>query len=587
MAKNDRSKKIWHLPKRGSVHQTIAMIHIIDEKNIDGARWNPQKQELLGTEIGKAGLSRNGRALTHQSVRTLLANMPQYLGFVFKNKEGNSSKLNITKVGFKLLKTHPKEKVFCFTNEGRKYENTIDTYIKNNVYITESEVFKEQLLKLIITNPNIKKDCEDILLFPFRFTLKLLLELNYLDKEELAYIVFHSTNENSINSVKERILSFREQKIERRKAEINEYCKTEEGQLTLVKAPTAGYYMELCASSGLCEKDKIEIENYKTLQTIKLKNKDLVIKSLEEFKDIEAFNFGDDIELWSVYFGDPDVKFPPFNTEIKYGGTNEVLVTVSNDGIIHRSFSLGPEKSSALIPVFSETEYQLAVIDLSTGKELGKFKKKFDYLENEYVINLSNEYQVDELDIAIAVTDMFSRKSGFDKKYESKLLTLGKHLGRNFLLPNYKGGRLEFLFSKLLDSLESSEVIDSFEWNGRIGDYGLALPALGGKQGYPDLIFEIDKYLFVLELTTIRSNSLQWSAEGASVPEHIEKIKKQYIDKQIIGIFSAPKISPRVQTQLDLHLKHNGISINFIDVFELSKILQEAKSKQELIKKLV
>lgn len=223
MAKNDRSKKLWHLPKRGSVHQTIAMIHIIDEKNIDGAKWNPQKQELLGTEIGKAGLSRNGRALTHQSVRTLLANMPQYLGFVFKNKEGNSSKLNITKVGYKLLKTHPKEKVFCFTNEGRKYENTIDTYIKNNVYITESEVFKEQLLKLIITNPNIKKDCEDILLFPFRFTLKLLLELNYLDKEELAYIVFNSTNENSINSVKERILSFREQKIERRKAEIDRY----------------------------------------------------------------------------------------------------------------------------------------------------------------------------------------------------------------------------------------------------------------------------------------------------------------------------------------------------------------------------
>lgn len=134
MAKINRSKKLWHLPKRGSVHQTIAMVHIIAKKNIDGSMWNSQKQEMLGTEMGKAGLTRKGRALSHQSVRTLLANMPQYLGFIFKDKEGNLSRLNISKVGRKLIKIHPKEKVFCFINEGRKYDNTIKTYIKNSVY---------------------------------------------------------------------------------------------------------------------------------------------------------------------------------------------------------------------------------------------------------------------------------------------------------------------------------------------------------------------------------------------------------------------------------------------------------------------
>ena len=40
--------------------------------------------------------------------------------------------------------------------------------------------------KLQITNPIINKDCENIYVFPFRFMLKILLRLKYLDKEEIA-----------------------------------------------------------------------------------------------------------------------------------------------------------------------------------------------------------------------------------------------------------------------------------------------------------------------------------------------------------------------------------------------------------------
>lgn len=587
MAKTERSKKIWHLPKRGSVHQTIAMIHIISDKNIDGARWNSQKQEVIGTEMGKAGLTKNGRSLTQQSVRTLLANMPQYLGFISKSRIGNSSTLDISKVGNKLIKIHPKEKVFYFSNEGRAHDNTIETYIKNNVYITHSEVFKDQLLKLFITNPNLKKDCEDILLFPFRFTIKLLLELDYLDKEELAYIVFHSKNNDSIKTIKERIISFREQKIERRIAEIREYSKTEEGKLTLIKAPTSGYYMELCASSDLCEKSTVKIKGYKNLPTIKIKDRQKVIDSLREFENVEPFDFGDDIELWSVYFGDPDIKFPPFNMEFIHKEEYEILVTISNNGLVYKSFSLGKETKSKKIPVFAGANYEVSVIDLLTGKELDKFNKSFEYLETQYEIVVDKHYSRTNVDPSLGINEMFSRSSGFDESYESKLKVLGKYLGKNYLLPNYRGGRLEQMFSEEIEKLEAKHIIDSYQWYGRIGEYGLALPALGGKEGFPDIVFEIEDYIFVLELTTIRSDSLQWSAEGASVPEHIEKIKIKYPEKKVIGIFSAPKISPRVQVQLGLHLKHNNTKIMFIDVFTLSKIFVDSSSKEDLVTRLL
>ena len=63
--------------------------------------------------------------------------------------------------------------------------------------------------KLIITNPSIRKDCENILVFPFRMTLKVLLEIEYLDIEEIGYILFHAKAEDQLDMIMQRISNFR------------------------------------------------------------------------------------------------------------------------------------------------------------------------------------------------------------------------------------------------------------------------------------------------------------------------------------------------------------------------------------------
>ena len=53
MAQKNRSKEIWLVPKRVSLHQTICLIDGIIERKYDGTVWNPQKQNNLGVNLKK------------------------------------------------------------------------------------------------------------------------------------------------------------------------------------------------------------------------------------------------------------------------------------------------------------------------------------------------------------------------------------------------------------------------------------------------------------------------------------------------------------------------------------------------------
>src|SRR3989338_5797401 len=106
MAKLTRSKELWHIPKRGSIHQTIYMVYILAWEKFLGKTWSPGKQEAIGTEMGKAGLTESGGSITHQSVRTLLANLPKYLGFVYIDESSRPARIIVTDIGYELIKRH-------------------------------------------------------------------------------------------------------------------------------------------------------------------------------------------------------------------------------------------------------------------------------------------------------------------------------------------------------------------------------------------------------------------------------------------------------------------------------------------------
>jgi hypothetical protein len=53
MAKIGRSREIWHIPKRGNVHQTIYMVYVLTWDKFLKKTWSSGKQEALGSEMGK------------------------------------------------------------------------------------------------------------------------------------------------------------------------------------------------------------------------------------------------------------------------------------------------------------------------------------------------------------------------------------------------------------------------------------------------------------------------------------------------------------------------------------------------------
>ncbi|MCK4664863.1 MAG: hypothetical protein KAT68_18475 [Bacteroidales bacterium] len=583
MAKIDRTKELWHIPKRGNVHQTVFMVNMLALDKFLNKTWSSGKQESMASELIKAGLTSTGK-LSHQSVRTLLANLPKYLGFVFIDESSTPSKILVTDVGYELIKNHPLDKIPKL--------KTLSDYEKAKELIETSEVIQKQMSKLIITNPIIKNDCDNILVFPFRMTLKLLLKLEYLDIEELAYIIFHTKSEEEFPVLLERIKNFRSLSFTKRTSEINAYRKTPEGNLTLVKAPSAGYYMYLCFSTGLCQRIKVTVNKKKSniLSAIRLVDKAIVTNILKQFENAEIYNFDNDWFLWKEYFSNPKRLFPPFNVTIKINTKEQFLVTIEQKGQL-RANGLIFDKSFSF-PVFRNEEYKVTFFDFNSSKIAFSSNISFTEKKRLSLINLKADNKTKPNSLASVsdkILDFFSNKNnGFDKEYSLKLKTLQKVIGKNYFHSVFKGGRLEALFNELLSLAKDSKKIDEVFWFGKedITEYCIAKPAPGGKNGNPDLVFEIDNFQFVLELTTYKGNRAQWnSSEASSVPDHIAKFKSENPKKKTIGIFSAHSIHEQLRKNLTLNAKEEKVGMIFINCIDLANLF--LKTRKEILNEFI
>ena len=560
MAKTTRTKEIWHIPKRGSVHQTAYMVYLLTWDKFLKRPWSSGKQEMIASEMGKAGLTEKGRAISHQSVRTLLANVPKYLGFVFIDNSSTPSRVIVTDIGYELIKYHQIEKI-------PKHRDLKD-YAQSKDLIEISDIFNKQMSKLIITNPVIRNDCQNILVFPFRMTLKLLLELDYLDKEEIGYILFHTKSEDELPLIIEKIRTFRSLPAERRHSEIAAYKNTEEGKLTLVKAPTSGYYMYLCYSTGLCERVSVEVNKTKDkkLPALILKDKEKVKKILEKYKEAEIYDFKDNIMLWYEYFSNSKRVYPPFDVSLITKYKRELLLTLNKENLLVYSDVFSVD-NSITAPVFEGDEYKLIIYDFENGNEI--LNKSIDFNRKNRICSIeiektSQEKEYTEQEIVEKIKDVCEGRAGFDKEYFNKLKVIEKILAKSCINNYTKGGRFEYLFYELFNCLKNKKIIDEVYWYGSIGKYGIYKPAPGGKEGNPDIVLEVDGYSIVLELTTFRGNRAQWnSAEASSVPDHIEKYKRENSSRKIIGIFSAPSIHHQLKENLELNAKQAKVGMLF------------------------
>lgn len=580
MAQKNRTKEIWLIPKRVNLHQTICLIDGIIERNYNKTSWNPQKQNNLGVNLKKWGATKDGRNISPQAIRTLVASIPQYLGFLYINTDSTPNTICLTEAGIALWDKHKNELV--------KVKNLVDG---RDFLIIESEAVLKQMEKLQITNPVINKDCENIYVFPFRFMLKVLLKVGYLDQEEIAYFLFKVRNEDEVDVIVQEIENFRKLPTENREILINAFKSTHIGNITLVKASSAGYFISLCQITGIMDKLKVTPNNRNGAISA-LKINVAYIEYVEEmlnskYRNTEIYDFEDNLQLWIDYIGNPSRDYPPIDVTVINKANGSFLVQVFKDGECKYD-DLIDENGVLQFPMFINEQYDVKIIDILTGDELENLiicptfeQREFEikgHMSNAVVVNESLEDVAKEIEEHCTATNFAGKTLNYLNTL-SKVTGIDKSSDKSL-----RGAYFEYYVYKMLNILKTERVIDEVIWNGKIGKYGLPTQAPGGKTGTPDIVFTIDDLHIVVELTTIKAKSTQFSAEGSSVPDHI-RLYKQKLGKDVVGVFCAPLIHERNTAAMKSTIAAYGIELHCITETELVDILS-SKSRKDIKNKL-
>lgn len=582
MASKTRDKQIWFVPKRANVHQMVSLLHGIIKRNYDGTTWNTSKQDNLNLELKKLGATRSGQKIAPQGMRTLLASV-QYLGFVYLDNTTTPTILRVTQAGYEFYEKH-KENLCVIEN------------LISGPTIDYSELVRSQMSKLQITNPIILPHCEDIYVFPFRVVLEMLRTLDYLDMEEIAMFVFHTHNMSEIEYKITEIKNFRNLEEKARNELVNQYKNTDIGNLTLKKAPSAGYFMGFCNGTGIMEKFSITTNANKRVSAISIKEdmQEWVDNLLEFHKETEIFDFENNLNLWIDYFGNPDRQTPPILLTVLNDVKKEIYIEMLNDKNELVDTAVLDVNEKYLIPVFDKEEYKLNIYNINDGillcSDLFIATKNLTIHIDKQMIPQENMFSsFSSLEVGDLTDEILkhSESRNFSDKMLVKLRLLQEKLGIDKLKDkSLRGAQYEYLFYLVLLQLKNKGFIDDVIWNGRIGNYNLPIQAPGGRTGTPDIIFIINDIRYVLELTTIKAKSAQFQAEGSSVPDHIRLYKEEYPRAIVRGIFCAPMIHERVHNVMQQTILANN-DIPFVSITDVNFLnILNSKDKKGLIGKI-
>ena len=562
---------VWLIPKRSSIIQIIGLVEILVNEGFEGKVWNQSKQEAVATLMRKRKLTKS-RNFSAQSVRTLFANGPKYLGFVYTDADINSvniqRKIIVTKAGELLAK----ENLLA----GGNYAN-LDQWEKFHKLPT-SEAISRQLFKLIMNNP-ITSNGGTSNLYPYRNTLKLCLELDYLDKEEIGFLLFAMKSDLEFDITKELISEFRRLNPTKRKSLIDAYKETEAGQVTLVKAPTSNYFMSFCKISGAFSVVDNGISKGFVLPSLEIRSAQAAQTLIDSFAKAQPFDFSNDKSLWIEYFGDTNKLLPPKNIEIEFNfdKSGEFLVKLERNRNLSKVVIKDGDHFKENIPAFDGDEIDFEIYNDSSGSfKKDKFnveKEKSSYPRGEFVVEKSSllVFERNSRQVINCLNQIATK--GWDDPFLEKLEIYKALTGNDVKNNRTKGGRLEQLTSHLFENMMEDGLIDGFKWYGKIDENGIPSPAPGGKEGNPDLVFEFDGYAAVIELTTIKGTAAQWaSSEAASVPDHIAKYRHNNDKAKIIGFFVAPSINDRIIRNFKAHASIDQTPIVCLPIDEFANL---------------
>ena len=520
-------------------------MEILVNEGFEGKVWNQGKQEAVATKMRKRRLTK-AKSFSAQSVRTLFANGPKYLGFVYTDADTDSAnvqrKIIVTKAGKQLAA----ENLLA----GGHYLN-LDEWEKYHK-LPPSDAISRQLFKLIMNNP-ISTNYGVGSLYPYRNTLKLCQELGYLDKEEIGFLLFAMKSDKDYEDTRDLILEFRTLTPSKRKATIDNYRKSEAGQVTLVKAPTTHYFMSFCKSSGYFSVVEKGISEKFSLPALQIKNSADAKALISTFNSSETFEFGSDKSLWIEYFGDISKSLPPREVEIdfSFNKPGEFVVRIQRNSQVASVSSTESTSFSKKVAAFDGDQIELEIY-AGNGEPVKSDKfdvepRKARYALGKFIIDEKAPLVFDRSTKHLIDCLNQVATKGWDDVFLQKLEIYKALTGVDAKNNRLKGGRLEQLTSHLFENMTADGLIDGFKWYGKVDANDLPSPAPGGKEGNPDLVFEFEDYAAVIELTTIKGTAAQWSSsEAASVPDHIFKYRHSNPKSKIMGFFVAPSIHSRI-----------------------------------------
>ena len=582
MAQKNRDKEFWLIPKRANLHQSVVLLKGILELNYHGKTWNGSKQDRLGAYLGKKGATNSGRNITPQALRTLLASIPQYFGFTFINTNTTPNTLLVTEAGSVIvqeLEPFLENYDYPSLREAEKEEGTINY----------SDIYLKQFLKLQLTNPVILKDCEGVLIFPLIFTLEVLKKTRYLTFEEIALFIFRSKSQSDANFVTLEIENFRRLDYQRQLRLVEVFKQTHLGNISLVQAPTTSYYQKLCSYTGLISKSSITIEGEnenRKVNTIEIitEKESTVDRLLKEY-DYEPYDFKDNLSLWFQYIGNTKVFRTPKDIAVINKTKNEQLVVVSENDLIIDGNLINPGES-IWFPSIEQNRYEVNIYDKSDGSIIKTIDYSYSDIEEIEITSVSSN-DVNQLDINDIEKEIIEHVDSrdFSNYYLNYISIVSKIVVKNLRKSkNLRGSRLEYLFFRYFEKLENKKIIDEVIWNGKIGQYGIPSPSPGGPTGSADILLFIDDMIIVVELTTIKSKSQQWSAEGASVPDHIRLVEENYPNKRIYALYLAPIIhEERVTKGMLSRLRNYETKLHCLEISKFLKSSKEFAQKSDFI----
>ena len=114
---------------------------------------------------------------------------------------------------------------------------------------------------------------------------------------------------SEIDFVSREILNFRKLPNIEKKSLVEIFKKTDNGNKSLVKAPTTKYFLKFCSYLNLflINKNSIRIDSKKEKE---IKN------ILDFYKNLEPFDYSGDKQLWNDYFTNSTVKSTPRDLKI-------------------------------------------------------------------------------------------------------------------------------------------------------------------------------------------------------------------------------------------------------------------------------